>query len=177
MTIVKLYRQAGIVALAVVALAGPAALAAGPTDARVSILYDHPQQFTEARQDDAVGRVRVDTGYLASLTSWIEQRALRVLEPGQRMRIVILDIDRAGGFEPTRGGWMSEARVVRESSSPRIDLAFAVADADGTVVREGRRSLHNLRLRNEYAGLSSKDPMLYEKALVDQWLRQGPAHL
>ncbi|HET7359551.1 MAG TPA: DUF3016 domain-containing protein [Rhodanobacteraceae bacterium] len=169
-------RMMGI-ATFVLALAAPGAAVGGASSHRVSILYYHPQHFTEARDDSAATRVRVDDGYLASLTAWIEQRAVRVLKPQQRLRIVILDIDRAGGYEPTLGGWMSEARVVRESSRPRIELAFAVADADGTVVREGRRSLANLRLRNEYPGLSSKDPMLYEKALIDKWLSKGPAAL
>jgi hypothetical protein len=159
------------------ALAAPGAAVGASSPHRVAVLYYHPQNFTEARDDSATTRVRVDEGYLASLTAWIEQRALRTLKPHQRLRIVILDIDRAGGFEPTQGGWMSEARVVREGSLPRIELAFAVTDADGTVVREGRRSLHDLKLRTEYPGLSTQDPMLYEKALIDKWLRNGPAAL
>jgi hypothetical protein len=60
---------------------------------------------------------------------------------------------------------------MRESHWPRIDLEFRIKDAEGRVVREGKRSLAdpNYLTRSVRAG---DERLRYEKDLLAEWLRQ-----
>jgi hypothetical protein len=61
---------------------------------------------------------------------------------------------------------------------PRIDLTFKLIDSDGNVLREGPRKLRNLSyLYSGVATPGNTDPLRYDKALLDSWLRRGPDEL
>ncbi|MDE2316203.1 MAG: DUF3016 domain-containing protein, partial [Xanthomonadaceae bacterium] len=97
--------------------------------------------------------------------------------PGERLAIVVTDIDRAGNFEPWRPYPMSEVRIIKDIYPPRIDLRFQLFDASGKVIREGTRKLRDLGFMSDSIATSSSDNLRYEKALLDRWLRKGPDHL
>lgn len=60
-------------------------------------------------------------------------------------------------------------RVVRDIYPPRIDLEFMLRDADGTVLREGRRDLRDAAFL-AHANRRSGDPLNFGKALLDVWV-------
>lgn len=163
--------------LAALALsAGPAVAAKTPTPANVSVTYDHPEQFTETRKVRSLAPWLADDGYLETLKVFIESRAGKMLAPGDHLAIVVTDIDRAGNFEPWRTGTLREVRIIKDTYPPRIDLRFRLTDANGNVLREGTRKLRDPAFLSG-SGSFSNSGLRYEKALLDRWLRKGPALL
>ena len=65
---------------------------------------------------------------------------------------------------------ITNVRIVREVNPARIDLSFRLLRADGTVLREGERQLRSTGYPVG-VGIDPSDPLLYEKVLLDDWLR------
>jgi hypothetical protein len=144
---------------------------------RVTVRYDHPENFSETREVKAFAPTRADNGYLDTLKKYIEQRADKVLADGQQLQVVITDVHRAGSYEPWHGPRMSDVRIVKDIYPPRINLHFRLLDATGAVVREGDRKLRDQGFLTSGADAVSTDSLRYEKNLIDRWLRQGPDKL
>lgn len=141
--------------------------------ARVHVTYANPQNFSENRRYGAQDRFN-DVDYLGPLKAYLIKRATPMLGPDQQLDITITDIQLAGGYEPWRSPEMSHVRIMSDQYPPRIDLHFKWIGTDGKVLREGSRKLRNLGYL--YSGLASpgaSDPLRYDKALLDKWLRRG----
>lgn len=155
---------------ALLALACAGAQAATPPQ-NVTVHYNDPQHFTEAKRSSMVHLADADA-YLAPLKAYIAERASRVLAPGQRLDIEVTDVDLAGEYEPWRGPNMNDIRIVKSIYPPRIDLAFTLYGADGAILRQGSRKLRDASFLERNPG-NSQDSLRYEKSLIDQWLRRG----
>lgn len=145
------------------------------TSSAVQVRYDHPEKFTEARQTPPSRMTDADD-YLGPLKRYIEHRAKHVLGPGQHLSIVITDVDLAGEYEPWSGAQTGWIRVVRRTYPPRIDLHFTLQDANGAVLKQGTRKLFDLDFMDTVSSTNS-DPLRYEKALIDRWLKHGESGL
>ncbi|KRF01866.1 hypothetical protein ASG87_10180 [Frateuria sp. Soil773] len=159
---------------ACLALASLAAWAATPPDS-VSVHYRDPRHFTEARHSFGVHLIRADA-YLEPLRAYIVERASRILAPGQRLDIVVTDVDRAGEYEPWRGPDFDDVRIVKDIYPPRIDLDFTLYGADGKVLRQGSRKLRDAAFLSNRPAID-QDTLRYEKSLIDRWLRRGAGKL
>lgn len=141
----------------------------------VSVHYRDPGNFTEMKH--AFGARSVDAGaYLKPLKAYIEQRATRILENGQRLDIEVTDVDLAGEYEPWRGPDFRDVRIIKDVYPPRIDLSFTLYGSDGKVMREGSRTLRDVGFLSR-SSLTSQDTLRYEKNLIDLWLRKGTGEL
>jgi hypothetical protein len=60
---------------------------------------------------------------------------------------------------------------VKDIYPPRISLVFRLTDAEGNVVKEGRRELRDLSFMMKITMAFRDDPVRHEKALLDDWLR------
>jgi hypothetical protein len=147
--------------------AGPVPVAAVDA-ARVEVVYIDPQNFTDVRN----GYTQTDSArdfFLVQIRRFIEERAARRLADGDTLRVTITDVQLAGDYEARRPS-ITNVRIVRDVNPARIDLSYRLARADGTVVAHGQRQLRS----TGYAvvvGIDPTDPLLYEKALLDDWLR------
>lgn len=144
-------------------------LAAADPAARVEVVYVDPQKFTDVRN----GYTQTDSArdfYLAEIRRYIEQRAGRRLADGDTLRVTITDVELAGDYEARRPS-VTNVRIIREVNPARIDLSFRLARADGTVLAEGERRLRSTGYPVG-VGIDPADPLRYEKALLDDWLRQ-----
>jgi hypothetical protein len=150
--------------LAGIAATGTAALADA---APVSVAFVEPETFTDIGDRD-IPSPRVREAWLNELRRHIERRAASLLPAGATLAVTITDIDMAGGFEPWRRAG-PDVRIVRDVYPPRIDLRFVLADAQGTVLREGERKLRDLAFLMRPT-LHPTDPLRHEKALLDDWL-------
>jgi len=162
---------------AVPALAGTPATATATAPTNVTVTYDHPEQFTETRKVRSLAPQLADRDYLKVLKVYMENRAGKMLPPGDHLDIVVTDIDRAGNFEPWRRGTLREVRIIKDIYPPRIDLHFRLLDADGKTIREGTRKLRDPGFMADSSNTSGSDNLRYEKALIDRWLRKGPDQL
>lgn len=155
----------------------PTRAAAVDAAPRVTVTYANPQNFSENREFGMQHRY-TDTNYLEALRTHLIDRATRMLAPDERLEVTITDIKLAGAYEPWRGPRMSYVRIMKDVYPPRIDLAFKLIGADGSVLRQGARTLRNLGyLHGGLAASGSTDPLRYDKALLDQWLGRGAQNL
>lgn len=174
----RLPKSIGILTILVLSLATSSAQAQTSSSTpppAVEVTYAHPENFTEIRTSPLNEQSAIE-GHLALLKRYIQRRATRVIAPGQQLSIVITDVALAGNYEPwprAPHGWI---RVVRRAYPPRIDLNFTLRDAHGKVLKEGKRKLTNPAFMDT-AGLNDSDPLRYEKALINRWLRRGESGL
>jgi hypothetical protein len=159
------YRLVALCAFASAAGALPLA-AADPV--RVEVVYVDPQKFTDVRN----GYTQTDSArdfYLAEIRRYIESRAAARLAEGETLRVTITDVQLAGDYLARRPE-TTNVRIVREVNPARIDLGFRLSRADGTAVARGERQLRSTGYP-VVVGIDPTDPLLYEKALLDDWLR------
>ncbi len=170
------YALAMLAAIAVTALGGCATAPdpsrnLGPDAGRAKVDWTDPQKFADVRENPASSpAARNPEEWLGSLARWLEQRADRVLPPGERLEVTFTDIKRAGAYEPWRGPQWMDVRIIKDIYSPRIDLRFTLRDANGNVISEGSRSLKDLAFLRR-GTLENDDPLRYEKRMLDDWLR------
>lgn len=137
---------------------------------KVTVVFDDPKRFTDV--EDAGQRTDAGTkAILDDLGRFIRETAARYLPADSSLTVRITDLDLAGEFEPWRGPQFARFRVMTETYWPRIDLQFRLADAQGRVVKEGKRSLsdplyltRSIRVEDER--------LRYEKDLLNDWLRK-----
>jgi hypothetical protein len=134
--------------------------------AKVEVSYRNPDAFAEMNRAPNERR-----DWLDELSRYLAQRAERRVPDGQRLRVTITDVQRAGMVEPWRPAPLSDARIVRDTTPPRIDLSFQLVTADGAVLREGERQLRDLDFLHRN-GLRRNEALAYEKNLIDDWLRR-----
>jgi hypothetical protein len=155
-------RFIGLVALAV----GPALAASAGS---VEVVYVNPEAFA-AQRDAMRPSPGVRDQYLADLKRYLEGRAARHVAGGETLLVRITDLQLAGIYDPLLRPPAASVRIVREVTPARIDLSFALARADGAVLREGRRELRSVGYPLA-PGVDPSDPLRYEKVLLDDWLR------
>jgi len=140
---------------------------AGP----VSVRWNDPATFAELRhshdrQEAARG------GWLDALARYLRTRAETRLAPGERLDLTIVDIDRAGEYEPWHGIELHDTRIVRDIYPPRMTVQFRHVGADGRVLAEGERKLSDPGFLTGAMPIDGNDPLRFEKRMIDSWLRR-----
>jgi hypothetical protein len=141
-----------------------AALPAAGADADVAFVQ--PGKFTDVRRD-ARGNGREEV--LESLHAHLVERAARWLPADEKLEVRVSDVDMAGDFEPWTGA-RDDIRIFRAIDPPRVNLAFRLLAADGSVRRQGERRLVDTSYLSGGDVRSSDDPLRFEKALLDRWM-------
>ena len=141
------------------------------TAPRAEVIFSNPENFTDAadsQRGSDIGR----KGNLTELRDHLLKRANSYVPEGQKLEITVTDVDLAGEIEPWRSPQAHDVRIIKDIYSPRIDLSYKLTDAaTGAVIKEGTRQLRDLTFTmNLYADRT--DPRLYEKGLLDDWLRK-----
>jgi Protein of unknown function (DUF3016) len=132
----------------------------------VVVSFRDPANFTDVDRD-AVPR----QAWLDDFAAYIERRGAAIVPAGDHLLVTVTDIQRAGLVKPGPLGSFHDIRLVRDETPPRVDLSFQLVTADGQVLKEGQRKLHDIDFlfhSRFHAGESSD----HEKILVDDWLRQ-----
>lgn len=139
-------------------------------DGPVTVSWTDPQEFGEIRYSR--NRFEAERGdWVRGIARHLAKRAAGALGPGERLDVVITDIELAGDFEPGAGR-SDGVRIVRDIYPPRIDLSYTLYDASGDVADSGERSLRDIGFLHRHAGtVGSGDPLRHEKRLVDDWVR------
>ena len=161
---------AGIATALALTVGCAAALQTDTPDARITIDWSDPAQFSDVRDNPGLQRIKPEE-WLAQLARYLKIRADAVLPAGQSLNVTITDIQRAGRFEPWRGPRWDDIRIIKDIYPPRIDLRYTLTASDGTRLREGERTLRDLAFLSR-GTLSRDDPLRYEKRLLEEWLRR-----
>lgn len=157
--------------LSVVAL-GPA-LAASAAETRVvgraEVVFFEPEKFTDVRDSYMGDSTR--TTYLDQIRDYVLEQAKYHVPDGHKLSVTFTDIDMAGDFEPWHGPRWTDVRIVKDIYPPRINLTFRLVDAEGRVVKEGKRELRDLAFLMKISMTFRDDSVRHEKALLDDWIR------
>lgn len=158
---------------ALLALAAAVGVSAADSKAasRVEVNFVDPDKFSDAADAQRGSDFGRDSN-LQELREYIQRRANAQLPEGQRLTVTITDVDLAGEIEPWRSPRMGDARLVKDIYPPRIALDFRLVDASGAVVKEGSRKLTDLTFMMNLHGVNRSDPRIYEKELLDTWIRR-----
>jgi hypothetical protein len=136
---------------------------------RVQVVFVDPEKFSDVR-DGYTQTESARTFFLDGIRRHIQQRAAARLGEGETFRVTITDVHLAGDYQ-ARTPNITNVRIVREVMPARIDLGFRLARADGTVVAAGERRLRSTGYPVG-VGIDPSDPLVYEKVLLDDWLRE-----
>ena len=137
----------------------------------VSVAWADPAGFTEFRFSG--NRWAAAQGnWLQDLAEYMRKRAEQQLPAGHRLELTIVDLTRAGQYEPWRDLQMQDARIVRDIYPPRMTVEFRQLDAAGKVVAEGERKITDQAFLTNASPMHGNDPLRFEKRMVDSWLRR-----
>lgn len=139
------------------------------TIARAEVLFFEPQKFTDVK-DSYMGDSERTT-YLEQIRDHLLEQAKYYVPEGHKLAVTFTDIDMAGDFEPWRGPRWDDVRIVKDIYPPRMTLTFRLTDAEGKVVKEGKRELKDLAFLMKITMSFRDDSVRHEKALLDDWLR------
>ncbi|MFT3815558.1 MAG: DUF3016 domain-containing protein [Acidovorax sp.] len=162
--------------LCTLVMISPVACTSVPTstateDSSAAVDFLAPDQFTDVGGSRPPSP-RSRDAYLANLRKFMIQEAQRRLPPGERVEIVVTDVDMAGDFEPWRPH-AADVRILRDIYPPRIALRFRLLAADGTLLKEGERKLvDQTYLMTSVTARGDTDPLRYEKALLGAWMQK-----
>ena len=147
------------------AILTPAATAA---PASVKVTFVNPAQFND---EDFRYRFtpRERAAAVGELTDYIVRTAQSLLKPGASLRIEILDFHRAGYYNPMLGN-AANVRILKDITPPRITLRYQLTG--GGKPQAARETLTDMNYLMNPSGRFSGDPFIYEKALLNDWLRK-----
>jgi hypothetical protein len=172
----KLLALALTLAMAGSAVAGNSLLSkdaprALPDNGPVSVTWADPATFTELKASG--NRFESAQGdWLLQLAKYMRKQADKQLAPGNKLELTIVDIQRAGRYEPWHGLDRQNIRMIREIYPPRMTVKYRETDANGAVVAEGERKLTDLAFMVNSGMINDSDPLRYEKRMIDSWLRR-----
>ena len=151
----------------VIVAAGLAAglLAGSAHAASARVEFVDPDRFTDAGEPHTFSAPDAN---LDALRRHLVMQAAKRLPADEALDISVTDVDLAGSFEP----WQrrpGEVRILKDIYPPKIDLRFRLTRADGTVVKEGQRSLRDPNFLSGTTHYPS-DSLRYEKTMLDEWL-------
>jgi hypothetical protein len=137
---------------------------------QIEVKFHEPTKFTDIgdREDPSPAAREAD---LKDIRSYLTDQAPRLIGAGRRLEVTFLDIDKAGGFEPGRRPSTDDIRIVKVIYPPALKLAFRLTDAEGKVLKQGTRELRDLNFLQRLPLVDRSDPLVYEKNMLDDWLR------
>lgn len=142
-----------------------------PASGPVSVVWSDPAHFSDITSSgNRSAAARGD--WLVQLATYIRKRADKRIAPGNRLELTILDIQRAGRYEPWRGLSGQDIRVVRDQYPPFMVVKFRELDAGGKVIVEGERRISDPTFMSGASPINSTDTLRYEKRMIDSWLRR-----
>ena len=149
----------------------PQAPRALPESDSVNVRWDDPSKFSELRYSG--NRWEAAQGnWVVELATYMRDRAQQRLPAGQRLDVTIVDIRRAGSFEPWHGPNLQYTRIIRDVYPPRMTLNVRLTDASGNVISQGERKLMDSGFLMSDSSSLNSDPLRFEKRLIDRWLTQ-----
>ena len=157
---IAMIRNISLAAILAAALVVPTTSFAG-----VIVRFVSPENYSDSGLGD---------GTLAGLRSHLQRLGQRYLARGQTLTVDVLDVDRAGQYEPWRYN-LTDVRILRDVTPPRIKLRYVLTDG-GKRTRSGEETLSDINYQMNPAARSSSDRLVYEKALLDDWFRRNFAN-
>lgn len=141
------------------------------THARVNVTWTDPAKFDELRFGHQFRQPKPEV-WLGEFRKVLVQSGDRELPTGQHLSVTITDVKLAGDFEPWRGPFYDDVRVVKSIYPPRVKLSFTLTDSNGNVLESGDRELRDLAFLNRGTSITRNEPYRYEKRMLKDWIKR-----
>lgn len=141
----------------------PAATTAPKLADKVTVIFQDPDNFTDAR-DSHTNMTSTDD--LDELRDTVRKSASRLVANGNTLVVTFLDLDLAGQIRPEQ----NNIRVMSGTTIPHAHLKFQLRDASGQIVKEGERKLSDLNYQGTIRTQDRDDPLFYDKQLLKDWI-------
>lgn len=142
-----------------------------PESGPVSVAWADPETFGELKYSG--NRWASSQGnWLRELAEHMREEAEEQLPSGHHLDLTIVDLQRAGRYEPWQRMAMQDVRIVRDIYPPRMTVQFRHTDAEGNLIAEGERKLSDPAFLTGMSPINDTDTLRYEKRMVDSWLRR-----
>ncbi len=140
--------------------------------ADVSVTFEHPENYKDL-QLSAGSTPKVQADLMNQFGKYFKQLGDLYLPKGDKLEIVVWNIDMAGGFEPWRNPNLIWTRILSDLYPPRYDLQYRWTDAAGRVKAEQRELVTDLNYRAMvgFTEFSPQDALRYDKATLKRWFR------
>jgi len=139
----------------------------GATEADITVEFQHPENFRDARASFGGAP---DESALDTLRAALKTAARPHLKAGQKLRVTFTDIDLAGEYEPQAGPQADHVRFIKSIYIPRQVLSFELSDSSGAVLRQGTRTLTDMNYQANSLRIGSDQPFFYDKVLLQDWV-------
>lgn len=140
--------------------AGTAAQAGGI----VNVTFVEPDNFYDSGNNNFDRPTNLKT-----IELFLQDLGKRYLPDGQVLDIEVLNVDLAGYSKPTRNG---DLRIVRGRADwPSFQLRYKLAGG-GQALKQGEERIADLNYTGKIASYGTRDPLKYEKQLLDGWFRE-----
>lgn len=138
--------------------------AAGIASAEVTVRFADPARYAD------VGVSEAERGRnLAVLERHLRVAATQCVAEDERLTVTVLDVDLAGDIDWSRSSAV-ELRVLREVSWPRIELEYALIDAGGQTVVQGREQVSDMNyLAHSARARFARETLPYERLMLENW--------
>lgn len=137
-----------------------------PASAAVEVSFLAPERFVDAGRYPGE-RAKPGGGALRELALHLERLGETRLPADRTLKVEVLNVDLAGRFEPWRAT-AYDVRIMREATWPRVALRY-VLEQDGRELARGEETLSDLNYLDRPAGRLARDPLRFEKAMLDDW--------
>lgn len=136
-----------------------------------TVEFLEPEKYSDFRLSE-FGHPGDQEALEEQLRAAVNRVAARYLPEGYHLTLRFRDIDMAGDFEPFRGAFWRDVRIVRSIYPSRLQIEYAVTDADGNVVTSGERRLVDSAFFSSAARSLSDSSVYYEIELIESFVRQ-----
>ena len=143
------------------------------TNAKTTVLYVHPENFTDVSFRSMTPQA-AEKRLERELTHTIEAVAAQYLSAYQ-LDVQILDVAMAGREAFEKPGLNSDIRIRHETGKPpKISVQYQIKDARRHIVAQGARVLTNLNYQWAYPDSYDLDTLYPERQLLRDWIRSLP---
>ena len=145
-------------------LAGLLSCAAGIASAEVTVRFVDAERYADVGASDAErGR------NLTVLERHLRMAMAQCVAEDERLTVTVRDVDLAGDIDWSRSSAV-ELRVLREVSWPRIELEYALIDAGGQTVVQGREQVSDMNyLAHSARARFARETLPYERLMLENW--------
>ena len=143
-----------------------------PEQGPVQVSWNDPATFSELRFSG--NNFAAQRGpWLTDLAEYLRTATAKRLPEGHRLELTIVDVKRAGQYEPWLGADKQDVRIMRDIYPPRLTLHLRELDAAGNVVVDGERKLSSTGYLTQAMPINNNDSLRFEKEMIDDWLRRA----
>ncbi len=94
-----------------------------PGRAEVRVQFVEPEKYTDLGLSGA-STDRIQRHIMDELSEFLAHLGDRTLSGGHKLEVEAYDSDMAGSYEPWRTPFLTNTRIVRDVSWPRIDIHY-----------------------------------------------------